>query len=116
MRLRKKNGKTIRNKRDGKIKMRRGYMTQCGVEKHVALEGAEATKTFKSFRHMMVNFLDRNTNPRIKNFIIGHKQENQSVENYIHPDAKDLREAYKVLQRLKLPSIEWSKVKEREWR
>ena len=90
-------------------------MTQCGVEKYVTIEDSEATKTFKSL-HMLVNFLDKNTNPRTKNFIIGHKQENKSVENYIHPDATDLREAYKVLQKLVFPTIEWKEVKEREWR
>jgi integrase len=112
----KKNGKPILNKSNGKVRMRRGYMTQCGVEKHVTIEDYEATKTFKSFRHMLVNFLDKNTNPRTKNFIIGHKQENQSVENYIHPDATDLREANKVLQKLKVPTVAWEMVKEREWR
>ena len=96
--------------------MGRGYMIQCGVEKHVVIEDAEATKTFKSFRHMMVNFLDKNTDPRIKNFIIGHNQENQSVENYIHPDSDDLHKALNVLHKLKFPTIEWGKVKKREWR
>jgi len=112
----KKNGKPVLNKRNGKVRMRRGYMTQCGVEKHVTIEDAVATKTFKSFRHMLVNFLDKNANSRIKNFIIGHKQENQSVENYIHPDANDLREANKVLQKLKFPTVVWEMVKESEWR
>lgn len=110
------NGQQILNKRNGKVRMRRGYMTQCGVEKHVTIEDAEAIKTFKSFRHMMVNFLDKITDSRIKNFIIGHKQENQSVENYIHPDAKDLAGAYNVLKKLTFPTINWEKVKEREWR
>ena len=90
-------------------------MTQCGVQKQVTIDDAEAVKTFKSFRHMMVNYLDKHTTPRIKNFIIGHKQQNQSVENYIHPDANDLQEAYKVLSKLSFPSIDWSLVKEREW-
>ena len=112
----KRNGKPLLTKKTGKVQVRRGYMTQCGVEKHVTIEDAEATKTFKSFRHMMVNYLDKNTTPRIKNFIIGHKQENQSVENYIHPDKDDLQDAKKVLLKLKFPSIEWEKLKEREWR
>jgi len=111
-----KNGEPILNKGNGKVRMRRGYMTQCGVDKHVMIEDSEATKTFKSFRHMMVNYLDKNTNPRTKNFIIGHKQENQSVENYIHPDAKDLLEADKVLKKLKAPNVDWNLIKEREWR
>ena len=111
----KENGKPILNKRTGQVRYSKGYMTQCGVEKHVTVEDTEATKSFKSFRHMMVNFLDKNTNPRTKNFIIGHKQENQSVENYIHPDATDLREANKVLQKLKVPTVAWEMVKEREW-
>lgn len=109
------NGKTVLNK-DGTTRMRCGYMTQCGVEKFVSVEGAQASKTFKSFRHMMVNYLDKNTQPRVKNFVIGHKQENQSVENYIHPDKDDLQQAFKVLQKLKFPTIIWEKVKEREWR
>ena len=96
--------------------MGRGYMIQCGVEKHVVIEDAEATKTFKSFRHMMVNFLDKNTNPRVKNFIIGHKQENHSVENYIHPDASDLKEELNVLRKLKFPTIKFSKIRKMEWR
>ena len=35
--------------------------------------------------------------------------------NNIHPDATDLREANKVLQKLKVPTVAWEKVKEREW-
>jgi len=110
----KKNGKPVINK-NGTTRYARGYMTQCGVKKHVKIEDAEATKSFKSFRHMMVNYLDKNTNPRVKNFIIGHKQENQSVENYIHPNASDLREAFKVLQKLKFSTIDFSKIKKMEW-
>ena len=91
-------------------------MTRCGVEKHIIIEGIQATKTFKSFRHMMVNFLDKNTNPRIKNFIIGHKQENQSVENYIHPDAHDLETAFRVIKKLSFPTIDFTKIRQREWR
>ncbi len=64
----------------------------------------------------MVNFLDKNTNPRVKKFIIDHKQENQSVENYIHPNASDLRDAFKVLQKLKFSPIDSSKIKKMDWR
>lgn len=111
-----KNGKPITNKTNGKIRMRRGYMTQCGVKKHIMIEDFEATRSFKSFRHMMVNFLDKNTDPRIKNFITGHKYTNESVEDYIHPDNKDLRDAYKVLHKLKFSSIDFSKIRKMEWR
>ncbi len=113
--IEKKNGEPVINK-NGTNRMARGYMTQCGVEKYVTVDGAEATKTFKSFRHMMVNFLDKNTDPRNKNFVIGHKQENQSVENYIHPDKDDLQRSYKVLHKLKFPSIDFLKIRKMEWR
>ena len=110
----KRNGEPIINK-DGTTRMRRGYMTQCGVEKHVMIEDVEAKKSFKSFRHMMINYLDRETTPRIKNFITGHKYKNESVEDYIHPDNKDLREALKALQKLKFPSIDWNLIRKRRW-
>ncbi len=64
----------------------------------------------------MVNFLDKNTTPRIKNFIIGHKYKNESVEDYIHPDNNDLRDSYNVLHKLKFSSIDFSKIRKMEWR
>ena len=114
--IEKRGGKLIINRGNGKVRIRRGYMTQCGVEKNVQTETGNAVKSFKSFRHMMVNFLDKHTNPRTKNFIIGHKQQNHSVQNYIHPDAEDLQQAYNVLKKLKFSSIDWSKIKKMEWR
>jgi len=110
-----KNGKPVINK-NGTTRMTKGYLSQCGVEKIVVEEGIEKAKTFHSFRHYIVNYLDRNTTPRTKNFIIGHKYESGSVADYINPDAEDLAQAFIVIKKLNYPSIDFSKIRKKEWR
>ncbi len=113
--IEKKNGEPIIN-RDGSIRMARGFMTQCGVEKFINTDEISQKKTFHSFRHFMTNWLDKHTEQRTKNFVIGHKQDSGSPDTYLHPDADDLKKAQSVLKKLKFPTIDFSKIRKRKWK
>jgi integrase len=108
----KRNGSIVYNK-DGTPRYRRGLLTQCGIEKQFRfLNGQIGSKSFHSFRHYVVNELDRiNGQQRYKNFLIGHKHKSGFQPTYIHLQEEDKTEMNKLIQNLEYPMIDFSIIK-----